>query len=157
MTPKAQPASAEITRVGKFGFVGILNTGLDFVIYDLLFAVVGIDVRIANIISTTCAMVFSFFANKQMVFTPRGGSWIHQAIKFYLVTAFGLYVLQTGTIHILTDVWTGPVNLAVGVVHLLGLSDHLGDTFVINNAAKAFGTIVSLTWNYITYKKIVFL
>lgn len=156
MVTNSTSGTAEVTRVGKFGLVGIFNTAIDFVIYNILFGTVGLDVRLSNIISTTTAMIFSFFANKEMVFKRKEGSLIRQAVTFYIVTAFGLYVLQTGTIHILTDVWTDPMKLAVSTVHAVGLGPVFSDTFIINNGAKACGTIFSLTWNYLAYKMIVF-
>lgn len=156
MTKKSSSQAARVKRVGKFGIVGIANTLIDFAIYNVLFGVVGLDVRVANIISTTIAMVFSFTANKRLVFKPQSGSVMKQAIIFYAVTAFGLYVLQTGTIHILKDVWLGPIDLLLLIVHSLGLSQYLPDTFVINNGAKAAGTVLSLAWNYVMYRKVVF-
>jgi putative flippase GtrA len=156
MTNPSPQQVAEAKRVGKFGLVGIINTLIDFAIYNVLFGLYGLDVRLANIVSTTCAMAFSFTANKQLVFARKSGSILKQAITFYAVTAFGLYVLQTGTIHILAHIWTAPLELAVSMVHGLGLEPIFSDTFIINNGAKAVGTVLSLTWNYMMYKKVVF-
>ncbi|QQR51933.1 GtrA family protein [bacterium] len=146
----------EVKRVGKFGLVGILNTLLDFVIFNVLGHFAHLSAVPANLISTTCAMTFSFFANKEMVFKRTGGSMLKQGLIFYTVTAFGLYVLQTGTIHILTDVWTYPTMLAADVSHILGLNQWSGDTFIVKNTAKAAGTVLSLVWNYLMYKLVVF-
>lgn len=151
-----QDEVAEVKRVGKFGLVGVLNTLLDFTIFNILGHFLHLAAVPANLISTTCAMTFSFFANKQVVFQRKGGSMLKQGIIFYTVTAFGLYVLQTGTIHILTDVWRYPTLLAVDIVHLLNLNHLLSDNFVVKNAAKACGTLLSLIWNYIMYKRVVF-
>lgn len=156
MTTTSSAGASEAKRVGKFGIVGLLNTALDFGIYNVLFGLFGVDIRIANLISTTCSMIFSFFANKQVVFQHSRGSFFKQAVLFYVVTAFGLYVLQTGTIHILIDVWKEPLQLVVRGVHAGGLHRYLSDKFVIDNGAKAIGTVFSLTWNYFAYKKVVF-
>jgi putative flippase GtrA len=143
-----------IKRAGKFGLVGILNTGIDFTIYNLLSSVVGLSLIQSNIISTTISMMFSFLANKQLVFARRDGSMLRQAALFFAITAFGLYVLQTGTIKLLTDIWLAPVGLGLTVAHYLGINGH--DQFLIKNGAKAIATLVSLTWNYIMHKKVVF-
>jgi putative flippase GtrA len=156
MLNPSRSGTAEVKRVGKFGIVGILNTGIDFALFNVIGHFANLTPVLANLISTTCAMGFSFAANKTMVFARKEGSLIKQAAVFYIVTAFGLYVLQTGTIHILTHVWTGPVNTVVTLSHTLGLSHYLTDRFIANNSAKAAGTILSLTWNYLTYKRIVF-
>jgi len=98
--------------------------------------------------------LFSFFANKHVVFKKKDGALHKQVALFFIVTAFGLYVLQTGTIKLLTEVWTWPVQSVVAAVHSLGLKGH--EQFLIKNAAKAAATAVSLTWNYMSYKKLVF-
>lgn len=149
-------AHAEVKRVGKFGVVGILNTVIDFALYDLLHYKFGLSLVTSNIFSTTCAMLFSFFANKHVVFKQERGSVVKQAVIFFAVTAFGLYVIQTGLIHVLIDVWTWPVDLGLAVAHLLGIQHILTDDFMRKNGAKAIATIFSLTWNYVMYKKVVF-
>lgn len=148
------PATAEITRVGKFGLVGILNTLIDFVGYNILSSVFGLSLVLSNIMSTSVAMMFSFTANKQVVFRKDKGSTPKQAIIFFAVTAFGLYVIQTGVIKLLTDIWLTPISLVLACTHALNIANH--DQFIIKNSAKAIATVLSLTWNYIMYKKVVF-
>ena len=153
--PASQNSSREILRVGKFGVVGILNTLIDFGIFNALTKFAGFGLIQANIVSTTVAMIFSFVLNKRVVFEKGDGSVARQAIMFFVVTAFGLYVIQNGIIWILTDVWVGPVNLVVNIVRSVHIHI-LSDGFYINNSAKAVATVASLIWNYIMYKKIVF-
>lgn len=151
-----QPPVSEVKRIGKFGVVGIINTLIDFTIYNLLSSKTTLTLIQSNLISTSVAMIFSFWANRSLVFESRKGNPVKEAIIFFVVTAFGLYVLQNGIIHILTVDWTGPVHLATRIVHSIGLSGKLSDSFVIKNSAKLAGIVVSLTWNYLTYKKWVF-
>jgi putative flippase GtrA len=154
---EATARAAEVKRVGKFGAVGVMNTGLDFLLYNVLHFYFGLGLIASNIISTTCAMSFSFIMNKRVVFRHnQDRRTSHQAMIFLAATAFGLYVLQTGIIAVLTSVWTEPMQLLVMIVHTLGLREHLSETFIVNNGAKALGTLVSMTWNYIIYKKVVF-
>ena len=148
--------TAEIRRVGKFGLVGIINTLLDFSIFNFMLAVVHLAAVPANIISTTCAMFFSFFANKQVVFKQQKGSLLRQMVVFYGVTAFGLYVLQTGMVHLLTTDWRAPLELVANVVRSVGLGKVLSHELIVANGAKAIGTVLSLTWNYLMYKFVVF-
>ncbi len=152
---ESQPASrTEITRVGKFGLVGILNTLIDFVIYNVLSSKVGLSLVQSNVISTSVAMLFSFAANRQVVFRKKPGSLFKEALMFFLVTAFGLYIIQTGTIKLLTEVWLAPIALGLTIAHAAGVVGH--DQFLAKNGAKAIATVLSLTWNYIMYKKVVF-
>jgi putative flippase GtrA len=135
-------------RVGKFGAVGAANTLLDFVLYNILSSGFRLSLVEANIIST------SFTANKKLVFKKHDGSIARQALMFYAVTAFGLYVLQSATIHFLTEIWLTPVNTIVASFHWAGVTGH--DQFLIKNSAKAVATFISLSWNYVMYKKVVF-
>jgi putative flippase GtrA len=151
---KHKRSGHDYVRFGKYGLVGALNTLIDFSIYNVLSGAFSFSLVQANIVSTTIAMIFSFVANKQLVFKSESGSWMRQGILFLLVTAFGLYVLQTGTIKLLTDVWLVPVNLGLIAAHGIGIKGH--DHFLAKNGAKAIATAVSLTWNYIMYKKVVF-
>ena len=152
---KAQPVS-EVRRIGKFGAVGIVNTIIDFTLYNLLSSKTALTLIQSNLVSTTTAMTFSFFANKSVVFGSRKGNPYKEALIFFAVTAFGLYVLQNGVIHLLTVNWLGPVHLAISISHHLGLGKTLSDGFVVKNSAKLAGIVVSLIWNYLTYKRWVF-
>lgn len=154
MASKTLTSRAEIRRVGKFGVVGIINTFIDFAVYNVLSSAAGLTLVQSNIISTTVAMTFSFFANKRLVFKQTNGSMAQQAATFFIVTAFGLYVLQTGTIKLLTEIWMWPLGVALALVHWFGIQGH--DQFVVKNGAKAAATVLSLTWNYVAYKKLVF-
>lgn len=145
------------TRIAKFGLVGIINTIIDFGIYNILTGKRFKWSRIkANIVSTTTAMIFSFFANERFVFRAQSGNIWLQALSFYLVTAFGLYVLQNLIIHFLSKRWQLLPNLAVRIVHALGLKKWLNDEFVRKNTAKLAATAVSLTWNFVLFQYVVF-
>jgi putative flippase GtrA len=149
-----EKAKRRIKHASKFGIVGVLNTTIDFVIYNLLSSKVGLGLIQSNIVSTTVAMTFSFWVNKKLVFKKHDGTVVHQMVLFLAVTMFGLYVLQNATIIFLTDIWHYPMLVLLDVVHVLGI--HGFDDFLVKNGAKAAATLVSLTWNYIMYKKVVF-
>jgi putative flippase GtrA len=143
----------ELIMIGKFGLVGVFNTLIDFTIYNILSSN-GLTLVESNLVSTTVAMIFSFFANKRLVFKKAGGNLVREVVLFWLVTAFGVYVLQTGVIKLLTDIWVTPLNDLVALAHTAGVTTH--DAFIIKNGAKIIGTVVSLTWNFFMYKKVVF-
>src|SRR5476651_2193275 len=90
-----------IKQAGKFGVVGVVNTFLDFFIFNVCTKFLRLALIPSNTISTTIAMIFSFIANRKVVFKGGRHSAIRQAIVFFVVTAFGLYVLQNGIIHLL--------------------------------------------------------
>jgi putative flippase GtrA len=141
----------------KFSGVGIINTILDFGLFNLLSGKrLHVDKIVANITSTTIAMVFSFFANQQFVFRARGGSFWVQAAEFFVVMAFGLYVLQSITIHLIITKFKFITSIALRVASLLGLRKRLSDDFIIRNTAKLAATAVSLVWSFTMLQYVVF-
>jgi putative flippase GtrA len=146
-----------LERITKFGVVGILNTAIDFLLFNILSSKkVGWGKIAANTASTTAAMIFSFFFNKTFVFGADGGNVTLQVVEFFIVTMFGLYILQNLVIWFLTTVWTFLPELAVKIVGVLRLNRVFKRDFVIKNSAKVAATLVSLTWNFILYSKVVF-
>ncbi len=143
----------DYVRAAKFGVIGGLNTALDFVLYNVLSSFFRLTLVQYNIICTPAARRFSCAANKKLVFKSKGAV-MRQGVLFFIITAFGLYVLQTGTIKLLTDIWLAPIALGLAAAHTIGIHGH--DQFLIKNGAKALGTVVSLSWNYVMYKKVVF-
>lgn len=145
------------TVLAKFGLIGVLNTIIDFGIFNVLTSKrIGWRKIPANLVSTTFAMIFSFIMNRGFVFNATGGNVYLQGIEFFAVTMFGLYVLQNLTIYLLLHVWRWPVDLAWRVVKLLHVNRWFSKDFVEKNAAKAAATLVSLTWNYLLFSFIVF-
>ncbi len=127
------------SQLGRFTFVGAINTGLDFGLLFILQSL-GLPVALSNIISTSVAFVFSFFANQNYTFKNSGGKIVRRILLFVAVTLFGLWVLQTLVIQI-----------------TLGFATELtGDGRLGLFISKIFATLISLTWNYICYSQVVF-
>ena len=150
------PLQEEGKQVGKFGITGIINTLIDFAVFNLAFGVLGWAAIPAHLLSTTLAMMFSFIANKTYVFGSRSRQVLVQAALFVLVTAAGLYLIQTGVLTFLLFVWEAPLALAYTGVTVLGLDGLLSQDFVFNNAAKIVATVFSMVWNYLLYRNVVF-
>src|SRR5215216_5981670 len=127
-----------LSSLAKFGLVGILNTAIDFAIFNALTSKKAGWKKIpANLVSTTVAMSFSFVMNRGFVFKATSGNVYLQTAEFIIVTAFGLYVLQNLIIYFLLSVWHWPVELAWKVVQLLKLDKFMSHDFERKNAAKA--------------------
>ena len=157
VAPATAVPVSEIGRVGKFGIVGVVNTAIDFTILNVLHLIFKMGIIESNLFSTTIAMFFSFAVNRRYVFTDHESSVWRQGTTFLIVTAIGLYGLQTIIIHLLTVTWTGPLGLVVRVVNAFGLGTVLSANIVITNGAKAIATIATLIWNYLLYKRVVFI
>lgn len=123
----------------RFILVGVCNTTIDFTILFTLKAV-GLPVIPANILSTTAAFCFSFFANKKYTFKGNNGSLKKQIPLFIAVTLTGLWGVQTIVIAFVTSLLSGS-GLGEGIILVI---------------AKVIATMTSLVWNYIFYSRIVF-
>jgi putative flippase GtrA len=122
----------------KYIIVGLANTAIDFGILFLLVHF-GVDKIIANYISTSIALIFSFFVNRSFTFKSTSDNKKKQFLLFIVVTLFGLWVLQPIVItlvsHIISSLFSSALVLFI---------------------AKVIATGVSLVWNYIFYSRIVF-
>lgn len=123
----------------RFGIVGLANTAIDF---GTLFTLtsLGLPPLLSNVISTTFAFCFSFFANKKFTFRSTSADIKREIILFTLITLFGLWVIQSIIIEGMT-VLLSPLLLSRDLVLLI---------------AKIVATIASLVWNYTLYSRIVF-
>ena len=123
----------------RFAIVGGTNTALDFSILFLL-VLLGVDKITGNYISTSIALIFSFFANKKFTFKTNNKSDYLDIIKFMIITLFGLWVIQPVIINMI-EISTNPAHL---------------DQFVVLFMGKCLATVVTLIWNYLLYRKFVF-
>lgn len=154
---KAKTAVSETKQVGRFGLIGIINTVIDVSILNVLALLQGIPPVAANFVSTSVAMVFSFLANRSFVFKSKQRNTLKQALLFLVLTAFGLYVIQTLIVfRSLTVVWPHSMDWLYAIVQFVNLDGVFTKEFVTINGAKAFAIACSMVWNYLSYKKIVF-
>lgn len=132
-------------QFGKFFVVGILNTGLDFLVLNLLMWITqtykGTPIVIFGTISFSVAVINSYFLNKYWTFGDQSKTQApQQFVKFLSVAIVGL-VLNNSIIYFITTL----------VNPIFGLSPVLWANF-----AKAMATGVVLAWNFVGYKLFVF-
>lgn len=132
---------AILWQLAKFALVGVLNTAIDFGVLNFLINVSGITSGIGiifiNITSFSLAIINSFFWNKQWVF---GEGKQGNFVTFAIVTFIGLS-LNTGIVYLLTT-FVDPIIVT---------SDALWA-----NLAKVLATGISMVWNFMGYKMLVF-
>lgn len=106
------------------------------------------SIIIANIIATSAALVGSYILNSKLTFKSR--KWTVKSFALFVaVTIFGLWVLQTGVIYLLTPL----VNVVPEFLwHLFGPLQHTAKIL----APKVVATAVTLVWNFIWYNKVIF-
>lgn len=124
----------------RFAAVGVINTVVDFGILMALVLMLQAPHTISNIISTGVAFMLSFVLNKNYTFKSKNANTKHQFILFAVVTLFGLWVIQSIIIALLVPLMLG-FNLSNGLSTLI---------------AKIIASVVTLIWNFVLYKKIVF-
>ncbi len=125
----------------RFGAVGIVNTAVDFIVLLMLTLVFGVATSLANIISSSCALITSYVLNKKAVFHGEGGA--RQALLFLVFTLLGIWLVQTTTVVLVEQA-------------LLSFTGTDGKSAWVLLVAKIAGSVVTLGWNYLWYSRVVF-
>lgn len=132
---------AILFQLAKFALVGVLNTAIDFGILNFLIATTsvtsGLGIILINSTSFSTALVNSYFWNKEWVFAEKKGG---NFLTFLAVTIIGLSI-NTGVVYILTT-YVSPVIVTTDTLWA--------------NLAKVMATFLSLAWNFLGYRLIVF-
>lgn len=128
-------------QAAKFGQIGVLNTAIDFGILNFFIGFTNITsgrgIIAINIASFTAALINSYFWNKNWVF---GGAKKSSFLTFVFVTLIGLSI-NTGIVYTLTTF----------VEPMVVESETLWA-----NVAKALATGLSMVWNFLGYRLVVF-
>lgn len=127
-------------QFAKFALVGVLNTAIDFGILNSLIFLTGITggagIIPLNITSFSTAVVNSYFWNKKWVFGVNKASFV----VFVVVTLIGLGI-NTGVVFVLTT-FVSPIGVSSAALWA--------------NLAKVLATALSLVWNFVGYRLVVF-
>ena len=141
-------------RIVRFALVGLSNTLVNFVILNAAFYLLGVHKIAANIIATSCALVYSFILNRTFVFAHTG-RWFKLFIRFAAVTAVGTLLLNNAVYIIMLQFTNGAVSTSLSrLLHGFGLP--LSPDFVHINVSAAIATCFSMVWNYVGYRFVVF-
>jgi len=131
-------------QIFKFGVIGVFNTALDFGVLNLLMYLTGSyggsGIIPLNIISFSVAVTNSYFWNKFWTFKDKTNTSSKEFGQFVLVSVVGV-ALNTAMVFAITT-FVPPVG---------GLGKEIWA-----NLAKVAATGLSLVWNFIGYKFIVF-
>jgi putative flippase GtrA len=134
---------AILHQVAKFIVVGGLNTFLDFAVLNFLIiasgVTAGLNYSIFKAISFSVAVINSYFWNKYWTFSLKGVR-AGEFLEFFVISLIG-FGLNVGTASL--------------VVNVIGAPGGLNPTLWAN-AGALVATFVSLTWNFLGYKFLVF-
>lgn len=118
----------------RFCIVGLINTAVDLAIYTTLAHELSLPLFYANMVSTACALAVSYMLNAS--FTFKSIKTKIQLVQYIGITLIGLWLLQPLVITSVT--WM--------------FQDHL--PFVLLPKVIAIG--VTVIWNYLWYRKVIF-
>lgn len=136
-----------IREIIVFGIIGVLNTSIDVGVFMFLKYIFNIDnqslwIIVINLIAIIIAIIFSYFANKNLTFQHKKDSNVKEVGSFIIVNAFGFAVntiILTTVIYILSIIAPDIKNL-------------IDPAFI----GKILGTAGSMIVSFIGYKFFVF-
>ncbi len=135
---------AVLFQMAKFAQVGVLNTLIDFGIFNLLIWITGIisgtGIILLNTLSILVAIINSYFWNKYWTFSKKGGRIEREFLQFLVISIIG-WALNTSIVFLGTTFIEVQLGVSAGA-------------WV--NIMKALAVVVSMTWNFLGYKFIVF-
>jgi putative flippase GtrA len=130
-----------------FSLIGIFNTLFDIALYTVLRSA-GQSVIVANLISASAALIGSYLLNSKLTFKTK--RWTLSSFGlFIVVTLFGLWVLQTGAIYVISHLLK---NVPERYWSDLGSAQRIAKIVV----PKLLATAITFVWNYVWYNKVIF-
>ena len=138
-------SKALIQEIFRLAIVGVINTGVDLVVLNLLIYVThvgekGFFYTVFKSISFVAALTNSYFMNKYWTFAGKGTSnRVIEVSEFTIVSIIGFLI-----------------NVAVSSLVVNLIPPILVSASVWPSIGALFGTAFGLVWNFIGYKLIVF-
>ena len=93
----------DIKKFFKFGITGVLNTAVDLAVYTFCLEILKLDIKIAQPIGQSVAIINSYLINKNWTFQKRRNYNKAEIFKFLLVNG-GSIVINTLSVHLLYNV-----------------------------------------------------
>jgi putative flippase GtrA len=129
-----------LKQLVQFIGIGIVNTGVDIVIFNILLWIFGVPTTVVYVILRTVSFFFSnvnsYFLNSYFTFNSK------RSLK-----AFGVFITATIVGFL--------INTLIATV-TYGIFHKTGNGIIIANLGVILGTIVSMIVNFVLYKYVVF-
>jgi len=137
----------------KFALIGVLNTLVDLLLLNLLVFFTnwtdGFEYAAQKGFSALCAVIFSYFLNKNWAFNDKDGdNKLKKFSAFFMISLTGM-LINVLVAACVVSFFKSPVN------SLLNSHECLNDTIWVNIGALT-GTAVSMLFNFAGYKLHVF-
>lgn len=143
------------SKVTRFATVGVFNTLFDLSMLNFLAFVVHLPYLVANLISASISMTVSYFLNHHIVFRHKEEHSLKKFVYFFAITGTGILAIQSIVIYVVMQILTphyNTVNQLIHDTHLEQFSVHAFDL----NIAKIIAVLVTMTWNFLLYRFLVF-
>lgn len=122
----------------KFGTVGVINTILNYAVFNALILTVFAQGQLkANVIATVIATTASYFMNRHWTYRDRPKSALRREYTLFFVFNLAGLVIELGVL--------GMAKYGFGLTSLLAL-----------NIAKTFGLVLGTTFRFWAYRTFVF-
>ena len=145
-----------VRQFGKFVIVGVINTGVDFLVLNIEIKITGItsggSIFILNAISFSIATVNSYFLNKFWTFQDKGQTGQTAKFSQFLAVSFVGIVINSAIVYLMTTF----ITPFFGISAILALVAGKNVNQLWANVTKLAATAISLIWNFIGYKIWVF-
>jgi putative flippase GtrA len=114
-------------QFAKFSLIGVLNTGIHYLVFLLLFFSLGMNYILASTIGYCAGLVNSFILNKKWTFQADGHGSYQELFKFLLVNAAAL-LLNLALLRILV----AQMGTAPAIAQLVAMCFSLSGNFLGN-------------------------
>ncbi|MDO8879567.1 MAG: GtrA family protein [Coriobacteriia bacterium] len=133
-------------RPVKFAVVGVLNTAVDFVAFNVLATLIGMPIIAANVASYSLGVINSYVWNRRWTFGDRPSDRRRSEFVRFVVANIAGAGINTAL------VWG-----ALTLYHaLVPAADPAADSPVTLAAAKALAIVGSMVFNYTVFHRWVF-
>jgi putative flippase GtrA len=143
----ARVRTLEYERFLKFLAVGGVGFVLNAAIFHILSGSYHWNPSLANLVGAAMAIFWNFNGNNLWTFQGRTitgfRGYLWKLLHFYAASAFGVVVIQTGTIFLAT------VLIGRGVLHVAGFSVSYYLIYFL------VGTALVVIWNFFAYNKLI--
>ena len=117
-----------IKRVFKFGVTGVLNTGVDYLVFTILAVWLSVNIYLAQTISYAAGTLNSYIINRSWTFRSNERFFSPTMIKFLV-----LNLCMLGLSVILIGYFTESIGLSKLIAKACTVLVTLAISFVINN------------------------
>lgn len=132
-------------RLAKFAMVGVLNSGIDFTVFNALIAATGIEkgpeLAAFKSLSFVAAIINSYLWNRYWVFAYESSAERAREIASFLTVTISGFVINVGITALIANAFAAPF----GVTQIAW-----------DNVAAGIAILINLTWNFAGYHMVVF-